>query len=170
MDITVDTSQITQLTTLWQQAPEIAGQEMLRAATEIDLLVQGELMQIMPRGVGGLHGAGLTGAVFREEHLLDQGVTGMVATSQQYAEYVEVGTKPHAPPIQPLKDWVEVKLGIRGEEATGVAFAISRSIAKRGTRAQPVWQQTYQRLLPTIQSKLDEGVARIRARLAGGAA
>ncbi|HEY4145172.1 hypothetical protein [Pinirhizobacter sp.] len=170
MDITIDTSQLTALVDLWNQSPEIAGQEMFRAATEIDLLIQGELMQVMPRGAGGLHGAGLTGAVFHQEQLLTDGVTGMVATSQPYAEYVEVGTKPHAPPIQPLKDWVEAKLGIRGEEAMGVAFAISRTIAKRGTRAQPVWQQTYQRLIPTIQAKLDEGLARIQARLVGGAA
>lgn len=168
MDIAVDTSQLTQLVDLWRQAPEISGEEMLRAATEIDLLVQGELMQILPRGAGGLHGAGLAGSVFREEHLVDDGVIGMVATSQPYAEYVEVGTRPHAPPIQPLEDWVEAKLGLRDDEATSAAFAISRSIAKRGTRAQPVWQTTYQRLVPTIQAKLQQGIDRILGRLAGG--
>lgn len=165
MEITVDTSQVKGLADLWQQSPEIAQEEMLRTATEIDVLIQGELMQKLPRGAGGLHGAGLAASPFHEEQALADGVLGMVSTSRPYAEYVEVGTKAHKPPVQPLIDWVEAKLGYHDKHAKGVAFAIRNTIAKRGTHPQPVWQQTYQQLLPTIQQKLQAGLDRIAARL-----
>lgn len=170
MEITIDTRQFTQLAEFFRRMPDITREEVLRSITEIDLLVQGELVQAMPRGAGGLHGAGLAGSVFREEQVLADSVIGMVATPEPYAEYVEVGTKPHTPPIQPLMDWVVAKLGLRDDDAKGAAFAISKAIAKRGTRAQPVWQTTYQRLLPEIEAKLAQSVERIAARLAGSPA
>lgn len=165
MDITTDTSQVAELAELWKRAPDIARAELLRTATEIDLLVQGELMQSLPKGAGGLHGAGLVGSVFTRETALADRVIGMVATSQAYADDVEVGTRKHMPPIQPLVDWVEAKLGLHDDEAEGAAWAIAKTIAKRGTRPQPVWQETYKRILPTIQNKLQAALGRIRRRL-----
>jgi hypothetical protein len=167
MDISVDTHAMTELADFWKRAPAIVRAEMKRAVTDIDLLIQGEIQQDLPRGAGGLHGAGLVGAVHTEEHVMADNVIGMVATSQPYAEYVETGTKPHAPPIQPLEDWVRAKLGLAGKEATSAAFAIRKTIADEGTQAQPVWQDTYKRVLPKIQIKLREALARIKYRLAG---
>lgn len=37
------------------------------------------------------------------------------------------------PPIDPIKKWVESKLGVSKEESRGVAFAIAKKIAKKGT-------------------------------------
>lgn len=37
------------------------------------------------------------------------------------------------PPIKPLQDWVERKLGISKDESLGVAFAIAKKIEKEGT-------------------------------------
>lgn len=170
MEITIDTSQMTRLVDLWNQSPQIAQEEALRTTTEVDLLLQGELMQKLPKGAGGLHGAGEVGSLFHEEQVLSDGVLGMVATPQPYAEYVETGTRAHKPPIQPLIDWVVAKLGYHDKEAKGVAFAIRNKIGTRGTDPQPVWQQTYNRMLPTIQQKLEAMLDRIAARLAGGAA
>jgi hypothetical protein len=170
MEITIDTSQMVGFVDLWNKSPQIVREESLRTVTEIDNLIQGELMQALPRGAGGLHGAGEVGSLFHEESVLADGVMGMVATPQPYAEYLETGTRPHKPPVQPLIDWVEAKLGYHDKQAKGVAFAIRNTIAKKGTREQPVWQQTYNRLLPTIQLKLQALLDRVSARLAGGAA
>lgn len=173
MDIVIDTSQVMQLAELWRRAPKITREEMLRTITECDLLVQGELMQKLPRGAGGTHGAGLAGTVFREEHALADNVIGMVATKEPYAEYVELGTKPHwvnAAGIESLTDWVEARIGLREEEAEGMAHGIAWKIRHFGTEAQPIWQQTYVRLLGEITAKFNAAVARIDARLVGGVA
>lgn len=79
---------------------------------------------------------------------------------QGYAAYVEFGTRPHWPPLQPLIDWVRTKglasrssdieyVGGRTRKVRGqstrdyqdakivrIARAIQRSIAARGTRPQ----------------------------------
>jgi len=170
MELTIDASQFLQLADVWKQAPELTQRELLRAVTEADVLVQGELQQHLPMGAGGRSGSGLVGGVHHEESLVADGVLGMVAESQPYGAYVEVGTKPHKPPIQPLMDWIEAVIGLREKEAKSMAFAIRNTIGKRGTHAQPVWQQTYNKMLPKIQQLLTDAVQRVRDQLAGGAA
>ena len=54
-----------------------------------------------------------------------------------YAEYVEYGTGPHRPPVEPIKKWVHRKLGLSGKEADHVAWAIVKAIEKRGTIPKP---------------------------------
>lgn len=172
MDIVVDTSQVMQLADLWRRAPDITRKEMLRAITECDLLIQGELMQRLPRGAGGVHGAGLAGSIFTEQHALADNVLGLVATKEPYAEYVEVGTKPHAvgpQAIRSLTDWVEARLGLHDSEAEGMAHGIAWKLRRKGSEANPVWQRTYVRMLGEIQLKLQAAVQRIGAQLTGGA-
>lgn len=48
-----------------------------------------------------------------------------------YAPDIEYGTRPHKPPIGPLKIWAAKKLGNEN-----LAFAIAKKIAKKGTKAQ----------------------------------
>ncbi|MBN8715217.1 MAG: hypothetical protein J0H50_14855 [Xanthomonadales bacterium] len=173
MDIVVDTSQVAQLAELWQRAPDITRQEMLRTITECDLLTQGELMQSLPRGAGGVHGVGLAGTIFREEQPLADNVLGLVATKEPYAEYLEMGTRPHRvgpKAIDALVDWVEARIGLHEDEAEDMAQGIAWKIRKRGTKANPVWQQTYQRLQGEYLVKFQAAVQRITARLVGGAA
>ena len=173
MDIVVDTSQVTQLAELWQRAPDITREEMLRAITECDLLTQGELMQKLPKGAGGVHGSGLAGTIFREEQPLDDNVLGLVATKEPYAEYLELGTRPHRvgpSAIDSLVDWVEARIGLHDDEAEDMAQGIAWKIRRQGTEANPVWQQTYARLQGAYLVKFQEGVQRITVRLAGGMA
>lgn len=168
MNVTVDISQFAALAQLWQKAPELTRREMTSTMTDVDVLIQGELMRELPAGAGGA--AGLRGSVFREEHALADNVIGLVATDKPYAGYVELGTKPHMPPIQPLVDWVRAKLGEDEESARGVAFAIARKIKAHGTKANPVWEMTLKRLQREIRRKFDAGIARIARQLAGGSA
>lgn len=168
MNITTDFGSINKLVQLWQQAPDITREEVRRAVTEADLLLQGELQHSVARGAGGRHGAGIAGSIFREEHTLGDNVIGLVATNQSYAEYREVGTKPHMPPITPIEDWVQAVLGLRGEDAEGAAYAIRWKIFHHGTKGDHVWQKTYQRLYPKVQGFFVNAVARIERRLAAG--
>jgi hypothetical protein len=53
---------------------------------------------------------------------------------RDYSEQLAQGRKPgKAPPIRQLEKWVNAKLGVYGPEATSIAFAISKKIAKEGT-------------------------------------
>lgn len=53
-----------------------------------------------------------------------------------YADPVETGTVPHFPPASALVPWVKQKLRVKDEkQALSIAFAIAKTIAKRGTRA-----------------------------------
>lgn len=58
---------------------------------------------------------------------------------EDYWKYVEFGTKPHFPPIEAIKQWINVKRIIpkanNGKIPTinQLAYAISKSIAKKGT-------------------------------------
>lgn len=167
----IDTSEVTRFAALWQTAPDITREELLRTITECDLLMQGEMMQKLPRGAGGLHGTGLVGSIFHEEHALADNVIGLTATNQIHAKYVEDGTRPHAVGaigIQALTDWVEAKIGLQEDEAEGMAHAIAWKIRREGTEANPVWQQTYTRLLPAFHTKFEQAEQRIIVRLAGG--
>ncbi len=56
-----------------------------------------------------------------------------VGTSVKYAAYIQFGTRPHYPPIQPLKKWVRRKLN--AEES--VAYAVQRKIGAKGTEPNP---------------------------------
>lgn len=50
------------------------------------------------------------------------------------ALFLEFGRKPgQMPPIGPIREWVERKLGVSSEESQGVAFVIARKIANEGT-------------------------------------
>jgi len=166
MRFAIDATQFTQLAELFTRAPDITREELLTTMTDVDLLLQGELMQQLPAGAGGA--AGLRGSIAREEQILGDQVLGLVSTDRPYAVYVETGTRPHAVGmigIQALIDWVEAKLGVRGKEATGVAFAIAHKIRKVGTKPNPVWQRTLEQRTAAIVRKFDEAVIRIFARL-----
>lgn len=169
MQLRIDTTQFKGVQTLWARFPEVMRDSLLPAITEIDMLMQGELQQQLPRGAGGISGgAGLVGSVFTEEQSLADNVIGMVASPLPYAEYVELGTKPHFPPIEPLVDWVMAKLGITDEtEANSVAFLIARKIARVGTKPDGTWARVADATQPEANIRI--GLAIDRALDALGA-
>lgn len=57
-----------------------------------------------------------------------------VIRGEKYSEQLAYGRKPGAaPPIQPLIEWVQAKMGLSGQQAVSAAFAISKKIANEGT-------------------------------------
>ncbi len=48
--------------------------------------------------------------------------------------FLEFGRKAgQMPPIEPIQEWAERKLGVSSDESKGIAFAIAKKIAKEGT-------------------------------------
>lgn len=53
---------------------------------------------------------------------------------RDYSEQLAKGRRPgKLPPFKPMLKWVNAKLGIYGEEAVHVAYAIAKKIEKEGT-------------------------------------
>lgn len=121
------------LIALMRAAPEIAIEELVRTTFEASFLLEREVKERTPAGIGA--GGGLRGSIgAREPQVLADNVIGEMGTSLSYAIPVELGTRPHRPPIAPLQDWAEHKLGIDSERSRAVAFAIAGKIAKVGTK------------------------------------
>jgi hypothetical protein len=59
----------------------------------------------------------------------------VLSAGVDYALYVEYGTKPHFPPLEPLKKWSRRVLG---DESA--AYAVAQKIAKYGTKSQPFFR------------------------------
>lgn len=163
----IHTPQIEAMRALWAQAPAIMQQEMLTAVTAADLYLKGELMQRLPKGAGGISGgAGLAASVFTEEEVLADRVIGAVASGLAYAEWVEVGTRPHYVPPEALEEWVRVKLGISDEKEIGqIAGAISWKIAHYGTGADFSWAETAEYGASDVEAFMLQGVDRVLDRL-----
>lgn len=187
MELVIDASRVQELAELWQRAPQIVQEEVLKSVTEADVLVQSELMLTLPAGAGATHGAGLKESIFHTEEARAEAVIGMVSTDRGYAQYLETGTRPYQagrmPPIQPIADWVEAVLGLRavevksrkgktylGGEGGSAAFAIAKHIAAKGLTKNPVWQKAYEKLLPKVQALISQGIDRAAARLSGNQA
>lgn len=70
-------------------------------------------------------------------------IDGSSVTAQApHAAVVEYGSRPHWPPIGPLKDWCR-----RHGMDEGVAYAIARKISKHGTRPRHYFQLGFERAI-----------------------
>ena len=64
---------------------------------------------------------------------IPDGLLGVVGSAQPHVEYVELGTRPHFPPLEPIQDWVRVKFGISEQsEVEAAARAIALTPAGEG--------------------------------------
>lgn len=167
MELRIDAREVDAMRVLWARAPELMSEEMLRAVTEADLYIKGQLQQQLPRGAGGLSGgAGLVGSVFNEEERFADRVIGAVASPLPYAEYRELGTRPHFPPIAPLMDWVQAKLGISSDsEKRSVAFLIARKISRVGTAPDGTWERVAAASESEVERRFADAVDRVLDRL-----
>lgn len=167
MNITLDASDFAQLADFWKRAPDITSTCLLSAMTWADTTLQSALKEDLPKGAGGA--ADLQGSISTEEHALADNVIGMVYSPQPHAAYVEFGTRPHPvneKGIQSLTDWVQAKFGESEEAALGIAHAIAWKIRRKGTKANPVWQRTWEAKLPKIRERFDEAMRFIAQDLA----
>jgi hypothetical protein len=71
-------------------------------------------------------------------------ITLRVFNKQPYMKFVDSGTSKHYPPISPIKKWVKKKFG--GDKRD--AYAIQKSIAKKGTKKKPFVTDTMLKYKP----------------------
>ncbi len=132
MKIQIDLQGWNELEAAWQRAPDIVREELTAATWEAELLFEGEVKDLTPTGATDLLRASI--AAQPPQALADQ-VIGVVGTALDYALPVELGSKPHFPPVEALEDWVKKRLGVPDKDAHRVAFLVARKIAAHGTPA-----------------------------------
>jgi hypothetical protein len=134
-----DLGDLDRLVDLLEAAPEIAGEEIYAALTASTALLERDVKELTPTAAGTLRNS-----VFGEVRVDTAGGLGVVASPLEHAEYVELGTKPHFPPLEPLEDWVRTK-GLAQDDADvkRIAFLVARKIAQRGTLAVGMFNRAF---------------------------
>lgn len=163
MKISVDASALEILEQAWARMPDVVRTELLASVTEADLLIEREVKERTPVGVGG--GGGLKGSIASDEKAYSDRVIGMVGSPLNYVAAVELGTKPHFPPLQPIEDWVRAKLDVPEVDVEDVAMAIARKIKWHGTEGAHMFEQAFDATASQVQNIFALGVERIGAAM-----
>ena len=84
----------------------------------------------------------------------------------KYAMPVNFGRRPgKQPPAYPIQMWARKKLGLSDDAAWGAAFAIARSIARKGTKANPFMRRAQENADPELKKLWGETLNIITRRL-----
>jgi len=145
----------------FRHAPALAQRILGAAATEASLLIQRESQENTPTAFGTLRESIEVGPT----RVMADRIIGVVGSALPYAEPVELGTRPHRPPIQPLADWAKVKLGIPEDEAKGVAFAVAAKIEREGTEGHFMMTQALEENREQVATIFRRGLRRLAVEL-----
>jgi hypothetical protein len=143
----------------FEQAPEATRRELLGTMTEATLLVEREAKEQTPKATGKT-AASITSDAFSTP----------VGSSQPSLMFVELGTKPHMPPVEALVPWVRAVLGVEPKRERSVAFLVARKIARKGTAPQRPLEQAIAATEGQVLRMFESAAGRVAERLAGGAA
>ena len=121
------------------------------------------------------------GSVFSQVRGVAQGHgEAIVSMPVEHAEALEMGSKPHWPPMAPIELWVAQKFRDKGgsiratvkqsgrSKQSGIrsmAFLVARAISRRGTRAYRMFAKSVASLSPAIEARWKDTVDRIAKRL-----
>ena len=151
------------LKNLTKRYPEVSKDVRVSKLTKALALLERAVKLKTPEGAGPIH---LRDSIHPKVSMPGKSVKGLLGTPLAHGESVELGTKPHFPPIGPIQHWVEKKLGISGKEAKSVAFAIAITIARRGTKGAHMFEKGFDeneaQVMRILESIPDEIVARLK--------
>lgn len=148
----------------FSRAPEATAEALAGAVLEMELLLQREVQDRTPT----VHGTLRNSILAQEPRQENGGIVGLVGTPVIYAVPVELGTKPHRPPIEPLIDWARHALGLDENEAEGVAWAVAKKIQKFGTEGAFMFRGGFEAARPQLPAILARSAGRLVQKLAGG--
>lgn len=160
LNVTVDLSGVKKLMT---QYPEVAADVQKKKITEAALLLERVIKLLTPEGAGPIH---LRDTIFHKIEQRGVSVRGLISTPAVYGEPVEMGTRPHFPPVAPIQHWVEKKIGLSGKEAKSMAFLIARAISKRGTKGAKMFHRGIEENEAAVLAILNQIPAEIIRRIA----
>ena len=152
-----------ELEELARQFPDASIEASEAKITEALMLLERVIKEKTPYGAGPIH---LRDTIAGKVSASGEKVTGILGTPAEYGEPVELGTKPHFPPVGPIQHWVETKLGYSGREARSVAFLIARKISKKGTKGAKMfttgWEENKDLVIRILEEIPEEIVRRLK--------
>ena len=94
------------------------------------------------------------------------GIVDVHPPADTYAAAVEYGTAPHMPPVEALFGWVQHKLRIEDrQESESIAWAIARTIEKRGTAGFHMFERALDAYQDQIVQKVNTEIAQAVEKL-----
>lgn len=168
MQVTISMEAAEAISRAWATNPDLALYELETAMKGSLLYLKGQTQDRTPVNQGHLRRSFDT-----KTTMFMDAVFGELSNPLTYAMPVEMGTRPHYPPIAPLIDWVEAKLGLYGNEAEARANAIQWKIAHYGTPGYGMARFALIDGQATIRAEFDDAAERIvtkLAKLGGGGA
>jgi HK97 gp10 family phage protein len=111
------------------------NRELIGVVATSSKAIQSDARQLAPIDLGELKKS-ITHVVTQRSGRID----GEILSAAPYSAYVEFGTSPHFPPISALQGWAD-RHGIP-------AYAVAKSIARKGTPAQPFMDPAYRKEKP----------------------
>lgn len=165
MEIRIDVANAAQISAAFGRAPAMVLDELETTMGNITAYLARESMENTPTAAGTLRSAWITRVDVIAQ--LDA-VYGRVTNPLPHALPVELGTKPHFPPLAPLINWAEQKLHLYGEEAEAAARGIQRKIGRYGSPGMGMAHYALADGRSTIAAEFQECAQRIKVRLAAG--
>lgn len=147
----------------WETAPEVVQSILTARLTEAQLLLQREVMERTPAASSILKSSIQAPATVQTANRLE----ASIGTALSYAVPVELGSKPHMPPIAPLETWVRQKLGIKSDEAEGVARRIAWKIKRHGTKGNFMFRDALEANRGQIQRILEHAAQDVAKAMTG---
>ena len=132
--ISVEIVGLSQLEAAFAASPEIVGRQMKLSIQAAMILLQRAARQFVVRDTSRLADAIRTVPIGN--------FTGKITAQTQYAIYVHEGTGPHWPPLDAVEPWAR-RHGIP-------AFVVARSIAAKGTKANPFFDLARKETQPDV--------------------
>lgn len=154
---------------MFERAPQITTDELEAAMKKAVISVSSEVKKAAPVGVSSRLRNSIGGSVVA---ISGKRVTGRVGTSldEPYPAVMEFGRKPGArrPPTARLVRWVQLRLGVPGQDAIRVAAYVAGSIARRGIRGRRYFRTGWDNSNDRVRSFFDTAVANIIRKMEAG--
>lgn len=154
---------------------DLEGPPIVQAMRDATMLVTRSAKQNAPVDTGRLRAS-----IVPEVRSVGKEVQGIVGSNVLYAPFMELGTRPHFPPLAPLIRWVHrkrlagtysVKTRRRrggktrqAQEDYQVAYMVALAISRRGLRARRYLQEALEQNEQKIVALIGRTVARIVSR------
>lgn len=147
------------------QFEAIAQPELEHAMTNVVGLVEREAKKLAPVGVTGNLKSAISGRVIYASGTDVRGKVG-VGDGAPYGAAVELGARPHFPPVSNIAYWVDRKIGVRdGMEIYGIALAVARKIARAGQKPHPFMKPALEKVQDRIVEQFRSAADRILKKL-----
>jgi len=149
------------------KAPEIMQNALESAMYEATSFLEAEVKKRVPIGVFGASG-GLLSTIYGE--VVGKGtpvIKGIVGHQSVYGEVIEKGRRAGKtwPPEGTLLRWIDMKMGVTGEQAKGLEFVIRRKIGQKGFPGVHMFENAFKENLPKVEKIFDDAGFKIVTKL-----